>query len=417
MKFCNVVCLAIILAVSALGVSAEPNVYHEVKVEALEAQLFPILLALDHSTTAQEALTSNPTFKQWLTDRSVAIDKAPTQCDTDGSCLNAAFRFDSASRSALLDGLGAAYRSDAQLRALADTLVCKSNDYPMYRKLGCEHAFVQAVDDELTGVDNAIEIFGEGKPSTRGAVDQPEYDVQSLGYRQTLNTLAHNVLEAIHPSTTIFRAQLLYACYLLIANRSDYMTKYPNLDSADNANAVSVLHNTDWAKYKYSAILIPGLGPEIAGVQLAAGGRARLRIAVKRYLAGEAPVIVVSGGTVHPAHTEFDEAVEMKRALVEDFGIPSDAVIIEPFARRTTTNIRNTARLLVRYGVGLDKPILVTTDIYQSLSITNGQIADRCLKTLGYVPYRVLEQISSMDTSLQLTPESLQFDPRDPLDP
>ena len=191
------------------------------------------------------------------------------------------------------------------------------------------------------------------------------YDTQSVTYRQTLNALAHDVLEAAGPFPGFFQRDVLYACYLLIANRSAYVNQFPDLDSVENLSAALALQHTVWSKYKYSAILVPGLGPEIAGVPLSAGGRARLRIAVRRYLDGLAPVIVVSGGSVHPPRTEFNEAIEMKRALIQDFGVPSDVVIIEPLARRTTTNLRNTARLLVRYGIGLERPILVTTDIFK----------------------------------------------------
>jgi len=298
-----------------------------------------------------------------------------------------------------------------------DRLVCESSDFPLYKHLGCERAFIQAVDDELTGVNNVIDIFGDGMPSTRGAVDVAEYDTHSPAYRQTLNTLARNAFEASTPFASLFQPDVLYACYLLIANRSDYVDRFPGLDTVENADTVLALKNTVWSNYQYSAILVPGLGPEIVGIPLSAGGRARLRIAVKRYLEGQAPVIIVSGGFVHPPHTEANEAVEMKKALIEDFGIPFDAVLVEPFARRTTTNLRNVARLLARYGISLNKPMLLTTDIFQSLSITNGQISDRCIKTLGYVPFQNVKQLSPVETSLQLTQDSLQFDPRDPLDP
>ena len=411
---------AALLVVGVLLLSSEcfassPH-FHEVPVEALKHKLFPLLDALESDAAAQAALNSEPAIGQLITQRAAATNRVATRCDIDANCLNSSFRFAPADRAIILDGLGKLYKQIAGVKSLADHLVCEDSAFPIYKSLGCERAFLQAVDDELTGVNNVIDIFGDGKPSTRGATDVAEYDTQSPAYRQTLNTLALNAIE-VSPSASMFQQSVLYACYLLIANRLDFVDQFQALDTVDNAKAVLALSHTVWADYKYSAILVPGLGPEIAGVPLSAGGRARLRIAVKRYLEGQAPVIIVSGGFVHPPHTQFNEAVEMKKALILDFGIPSDAILIEPLARRTTTNLRNVARLLVRYRVNLDKPVLVTTDIAQSLSITNGQIGDRCLKTLGYVPFQNVKQLSPVETSLQLIPESLQFDPRDPLDP
>jgi hypothetical protein len=404
-----------VLLLSSKCLASSPQA-HEVPVEIIKQKLFPLLDALESDPAALAALKSAPAIDQLIKERAIATDRVASRCDLDSNCLNTAFRFSPAARAAILDGLGKLYRQSSGVKSLGSRLVCEDSAFPIYKSVGCERAFLQAVDDELTGLNNVIDIFGDGKPSTRGATDVAEYDTQGPAYRQTLNTLALNAQEA-SPSASLFQQGVLYACYLLIANRSDYVDKFPALDTVYNADAVLALSHTVWADYKYSAILVPGLGPEIAGVPLSAGGRARLRIAVKRYLEGEAPVIVVSGGFVHPPHTQFNEAVEMKKALIADFGIPSDAILIEPLARRTTTNLRNVARLLVRYGISLDKPVLVTTDVAQSLSITNGQIGDRCLKTLGYIPFQNVKQLSPVETSVQLLRESLQFDPRDPLDP
>ena len=60
---------------------------------------------------------------------------------------------------------------------------------------------------------------------------------------------------------------------------------------------------------------------------------------IEVYANGKAPLILVSGGYVHPNQTPYCEAIEMKESLVRDFGIPSDAILIDPHARHTTTNL------------------------------------------------------------------------------
>ncbi len=52
----------------------------------------------------------------------------------------------------------------------------------------------------------------------------------------------------------------------------------------------------------------------------------------------------------------------MKKFLTSRFGIPPQAIIIDPHARHTTTNIRNADRLIIRYGIPLTKPsVFITT--------------------------------------------------------
>jgi hypothetical protein len=43
------------------------------------------------------------------------------------------------------------------------------------------------------------------------------------------------------------------------------------------------------------------------------------------------------------------------------FGIPANAIIVDPHARHTTTKMRNAARLIYRYGMPFSAKALVTT--------------------------------------------------------
>jgi hypothetical protein len=143
----------------------------------------------------------------------------------------------------------------------------------------------------------------------------------------------------------------------------------------------------------------------------------RLELAVSRFKAGRAPFIIVSGGYVHPNQTSHNEALEMKRSLVADFAVPADAVIIEPHARHTTTNLRNAARLVFRYGLPAGKPLLVTTDQSQSAYIGGQAFVERCLRELGYQPGAVTRRLSRFDLEFTPSIRSLHADARDPLDP
>lgn len=97
--------------------------------------------------------------------------------------------------------------------------------------------------------------------------------------------------------------------------------------------------------------------------------------------------------------------------------MPAAAVIVEPHARHTTTNLRNAARLMYRYGIPFGAKALITTDSFQSTYIEGQAFAKRCEQELGYQPVTVLRRASAFD--LEFTPrlESLQIDSMDPLDP
>jgi hypothetical protein len=57
------------------------------------------------------------------------------------------------------------------------------------------------------------------------------------------------------------------------------------------------------------------------------------------------------------------------------------------------------------------------SDIAQTTYIAGPAMADRCLRELGYVPYRILKKNSDTELAFLPTIESLEQDPMDPLDP
>jgi hypothetical protein len=146
-------------------------------------------------------------------------------------------------------------------------------------------------------------------------------------------------------------------------------------------------------------------------------GELRLDLAARRFRERKAPLILVSGGYVHPNQTPYAEAIEMKKALVSKYGVPADAILIDPHARHTTTNMRNAARLMYRYGIPFDRNALVTTDRYQSSYIESEVFVKRCESELGYQPHKIVRRTSAFDLEFVPRIDSLQIDPLDPLDP
>lgn len=92
------------------------------------------------------------------------------------------------------------------------------------------------------------------------------------------------------------------------------------------------------------------------------GGAAdRVWHAARLYEAGNAPLVVASGGTLPWNEQAFREAPIMKR-LLTDWGVPADSVLTESNSANTYQNAVNTAALLE--AEGLDRVLLVTSALH-----------------------------------------------------
>ena len=107
----------------------------------------------------------------------------------------------------------------------------------------------------------------------------------------------------------------------------------------------------------------------------------------------------------------------MKKALIQEFGVGPESILVDPHARHTTTNMRNAARLLYRYDAPFEKTVLVSSDPNQSAYIEGGVFAKRCMDELGYMPYKIVKRLSVFDLEWLPQIDSLQADAHDPLDP
>ena len=305
-----------------------------------------------------------------------------------------------------------AYTSQAAFRAGVRPLFAPAGRYPRYAGQPDTTALRLAWQDAAAGLNRLLRVYLASAKPRYPAID-------STSFRRSDARLApqlrHLLPTRAGKAAAFYTLPLQAALGALRLNGRDEAARYEPLLGGLNAAPVAAVGRTEWARYPYSVILVPGSGPEQPGVALDSAGAQRCRLAAARYRAGQAPFVVVSGGHVHPFRTPICEAVEMKKYLVEPLGVPAAAVFIEPHARHTTTNLRNTARLLAAAQVPADRPLLIVTDAAQSRYILG--MAERCRRELGYVPYRDLERVSDTENRCYPVPEAAQADPLDPLDP
>jgi DUF218 domain len=114
----------------------------------------------------------------------------------------------------------------------------------------------------------------------------------------------------------------------------------------------------------------------------------RARRAADAYKAGVAPVVIVSGGAIH---SRLTEAFMLDYLLACRFAVPADAILVDPCANHTHTNVRNTGSLVV--ALGGRTAYLVTDDFLQSgyleeysaFDFLFGSIDQRALRDFGYL--------------------------------
>ena len=331
-----------------------------------------------------------------ITDARRAGIRTAASCAGEAACVRAAIAWTAPDARAAGEALSAALGAELSdyASALRASGVCVLFDVPDDGEL-----VASCVDDALIQATAAVDahVLGELDASTLDAVIA---DVASgadgLAFWEP----------AVHVATR----------GLLVAER-DEAVRYEPLADGENAATIARLRGVDFDAYPFAAILVLGQGPIDAETALNPAGRDRADMGYQRWLAGLAPVILLSGGHVHPDRTAFSEAVEMRRHLVENRGLPADAALIDPYARHTTTNLRNASRILIRAGVPADRPILVTSDLFQSFYVASDTFATRCDDELHYRPFAERQVLSDYDSCFVPVAASLEVDARDPLDP
>ena len=183
-----------------------------------------------------------------------------------------------------------------------------------------------------------------------------------------------------------------------------------------NACAMDALRTMNWANYSYGVILCPGAGPDNYATALTSSSKDRCNYAINEYKAKRAPFIMVSGGKVHPAKTNYCEAYEMKKYLMSQ-GIPESAIIMEPQARHTPTNFRNCARIMFRAGMPVDKPCVAVCEHAPLVKFYDGTLQARFTSELGYQAVTFGKELNNNCVEFSINPMSLTIGVNDTLDP
>lgn len=390
---------------------------------------FYLLTLLEQSPDALAALSSDSELEAIRLASAARAQAAAAACEVAieaasqdrvvadevaAACAPSALRWTDAERQAAAAAFGRVYDRTPAVRRLVGDHMRPSGRFQRDAALDDRTLMIAAWTQAQDAIDRIIRVYALGERPRYADIDSVIYPADGSYYRGIQAQLIRLVaLDADRPGPAWGLART-YALELMDVNLRDDAVRQTAMQETENAPTLARLTGIRWDDYRYAAILVPGYSPEIAYEPLNPGAKFRLRYGVEHFRAGLAPVIIVSGGRLRPIGTEYTEALEMKRHLILRYGIPADAILIDPLARHTTTNMRNAARLIFRTGAPIGKKSLVTGQVSY---IGHQSFADRCMNVFGYLPYVLHERID-FDT-YEFTPvlTSLHREATDPMDP
>lgn len=380
---------------------------------------FPLFAIIDADATARKAVAAAPALRAVLEAKRTALAEAAKTCATKAPCHIAALTLSSEEIASVRGGLTAVVKSGA-LRSAIEKMR-RSGLFVRDASLDDDAFVAKSWERAAAGLNNILAVYGRGEQPRYPAIDSVSHDAASPGYGQLVDTAIGMMDEAAGEWDLFYQPTLALALRLFDINWRDEAARHEPMHLGENAAAYKRIQTIKWADYPYTVALVPGSGlseaMERENHALSPAGKQIIEIAARRYHAKKVPFIIVSGGYVHPKHTRFAEAVEMKRALIRDFKVPENAILIDPHARHTTTNVRNAARLMFRYGIPTDRAALITTRSYHLDSIAAAAFDERNERELGYRPYVSKRRLSRFELEWLPNVLSLQADPLDPLDP
>lgn len=382
----------------------------------IQSKNYYLLTLFQEITPIKNLLESDNILSGIAKEKLEKLEQARKNCQRDAFCFTEKMKFSEEEIKSVGERLSALYQPSNALGKMVQDHLVPSGTYIRYNETDPQKLLIKAWEQDANGINFTIGVYAEGKRANYPLIDSCSLNVKGAGYSQFLYTATQTILDDSKKSSLFFLSSMMAALRFLEVNERYDAADYEPMISTVNKAAADQVKKINWNDYKYSVILIPGAGPNDPKVPLSAEGLLRCRIAAHRYFEGLAPFIITSGGRVHPYKTIYNEAYEMKKYLMEQLKVPENAIIMDPHARHTTTNLRNAARLIYRYGIPFDKVAVSSTSRGQSFSIGTS-LASRCEKELNIIPFKVGNRLSETEVEFYPSTAALSINPLEPLDP
>jgi len=382
----------------------------------VQSKNYYLLTLFNEIPAVKRRLEHDPLLSKITSNRREGVVYALKNCEKDQGCYIEKMKFSKEEIFQIGNRLGELYQLNNELGQLVSKYLSPSGCYQLYAGVGDKEMLIKAWEQDAKAVNYTISVYAGGQKPNYPQIDSIGFNISDKSYTELISLNARLALDETKMDKLFFAPSLVFALQSLEINGRNRAGDFEPMTETVNKSACKYASTLNWAKYKYTLILVPGEGPEEKDVALSAGGMLRCRLAVLQYHQGLAPFIMVSGGCVHPYKTIYNEAAEMKKFLIQTLHIPEYAILMEPHARHTTTNLRNCARLIYRYGFPMDKPCITSTAKSQSYYITD-IMPGRCEKELGYVPYTNGKRLSDTEAEFYPLSNAMQIDFDEPMDP
>ncbi|MFV8369964.1 YdcF family protein [Flavobacterium sp. LB2R40] len=379
---------------------------------------FYLLTAIQNNKAVSQLLENNVVLKTIFKSHQQEIGSKLKSCKDSLSCLITGYLFKDKELKSIDEELRILMKDEKVLQDFVKNNLRLSGKYENFKNSTDTELLLKAWQVCAKGMNRIMKVYGLGEAAQYAKMDSVSYDVRLKFYKGSVfmwSDFLHN--KKLMTKKLFFQESLDFSLSLLYLNHRDEVARYEPLEEKENKKAIAHLKQVNFDAFDYASILILGNGPENYQDRLSAIGKLNLQLGVLEYQAKKAPLIIVSGGHAHPFRAAYCEAIEMKKELMDVYHIPEDNIIIDPFARHTTTNLRNATRLMIAYQMPLDKKSIVVTNANHSDYVGNPNFNVRCMEELGYLPAIILKRLNS--TALEFLPniESLHQNPIDPLDP
>ncbi|HEY0299085.1 MAG TPA: YdcF family protein, partial [Arachidicoccus sp.] len=312
--------------------------------------------------------------------------------------------------------LGKLYHQSKNIQLFVHNKIRASNAYELSNELSDSLLFIHAWNEEVLGINHIIDAYLGDKDLIYPLIDSSKYAIKSIAYFDSVKSLMQREIIHAAKEQLFFQASVNMAVLILQLNGRNEAGRFEPAPSI-NLPAYKRVKSMDWNSYPYSAILVYGAGPEKESIHFSNENKMRCDSAVAVYKKGAAPFIIVSGGFVHPFMTKHCEAIEMRNYLVNECSIPSDAVVVEAYARHTTTNIRNANRILIENNFPLNKAVLGVSSKSHIDYIVGEQFIRIFNRDIGFVPFTDMQRMSECEASYLPAISSMQINSKEPLDP
>ncbi len=404
---------------SPKGESSQTIAYSDsVQKEAtvLAKRIFFLLHALAHTNPVKKVLINDSALTHWQQQERKAFQKAITDCP-DMDCIVQSLEITDAENEEIITQLGNAYHNNKEtFKKFIDNKIRPSHAFILSNAASDSALLIAAWQQQKKGINYILHGYLQNKGLRYASIDSAKYNVHDPAYLDTVKKTVQAIVEGRKGQALFFQPLLDISIKVLQLNDRNEAARFIPL-TAVNKNAYSGISQIKWDDYPFSAILVFGSGPSKPGIAISKTGKARCRMGAALYNQNKAPFLVVSGGNVHPFQTKYNEAFEMKKFLMDSLHVPAQVIIMEPHARHTTGNVRNTNRIILKQKIPADKPILGVSSKGHIDYIADERFISACKRDFDLVPFTRMKRLSDTTVSYYPDSSSLQVNTTAPLNP